>query len=352
MTEQPAVTEQPAMTEQPAVTEQPAITDSAGTAADLLLKILAVVAVLLGIGLRFSPRSGMWLDEALSTNIAQLRLADIPTALRQDGHPPLFYVLLHFWTALVGGGVNAVSVNAVSVNAVSDWWVRAFSGVISVLTLPLIYLAGRRVVQRRGAGPLGVRRTGLIALTVTAVMPFGIRYGAEARMYALVILLSTLGYLFVDDLLTARYAGTRRTLSATGAALTASALLWSHYWSLWLLAAVGLIGIVQAWKAPSRAGKVGARFLIGALVLAGVSFIPWLPTLLYQSGHTGTPWGEQFGPASIVVISIVDFAGAKYGVAHLFTYLLLPLMLLGALAVIQRAVIQNANMQNGRQNGR
>ena len=289
---------------------------------DVLLKVLVVIAALIGIGLRFAPRSGMWLDEALSSNIAQLPLAEIPSALRRDGHPPLFYVLLHVW---------------ISAGGISDWWIRAFSGVISVLTLPLMYLAGRRLAQRRGAGPLGAQRTGLIALGVTAVLPFGIRYGAEARMYALVIALSAAGYLLVDALLSARSSGTRRWLSFLGAALVASALLWTHYWSLWLLAAVGLVAIFQAWRASSHEGKVGARLLIGALLLGGLSFVPWLPTLLYQSAHTGTPWGQRFGPASVVVLTIVDFAGAKYGIAHLFTYLLVPLVLLAALAVIQKA---------------
>ncbi|CAB5063515.1 unannotated protein [freshwater metagenome] len=37
------------------------------------------------------------------------------------------------------------------------------------------------------------------------------------------------------------------------------------------------------------------------------------------------------------MLTIVDFAGAKYGIAHLFTYLLVPLVLLAALAVIQKA---------------
>ena len=299
--------------------QDPEIEDA--PAVDLFLRVVVAIAVVVGIALRFAWRSGMWLDEALSSNIAQLPLGEIPSALRRDGHPPLFYVLLHFWTA--AGGV-------------SDWWIRAFSGVLSLLTLPLMYLAGRRVAQRRGAGPLGTQRTGLIALAVTAVLPFGIRYGAEARMYALVIALAAAGYLLADDLLAARHDGTRRLVSAIGAALTVSALLWTHYWSLWLLGAVGLVALFQAVKAPSHEQKVGARLLIGALLLGGLSFAPWLPTLLYQSAHTGTPWGEKFGPASVVVISIVDFAGGQYGVAHLFTYLLVPIILLGALAVIQK----------------
>ncbi|MDQ7993896.1 MAG: hypothetical protein REI45_14590, partial [Propionicimonas sp.] len=236
----------------------------------------------------------------------------------------LYYVLLHVWSA-VGGD--------------SDWWVRALSGVVSTLTLPLMYLAGRRVGERLGDGAgagLGARRTGLIVMAVAAVMPFGLRYGAEARMYALVSALAALGYLLVDDLLNARRTGRARVAVTVGAALVAAALLWSHYWSMWLLAAVGLLALWRAWRERDPERRTGARLLVAALVVGGILFLPWVSALLYQSAHTGTPWGEQFGPASVVVFTVVDFAGAKYGVAQLFTYLLVPLILLAALAWIQR----------------
>ncbi|MHB1138585.1 MAG: glycosyltransferase family 39 protein [Microthrixaceae bacterium] len=291
---------------------------------DRFLLGLVGLALVAGVVLRFLPRSGLWLDEALSVNIASLPLGEIPDALRRDGHPPLFYVLLHFWQSLGGE---------------SDEWLRAMSGVVSLLTLPVMYLVGCRVGGRVGSGPgrLGVRRTGLIALAVTAVMPFGIRYAAETRMYALVVLFAAAGYLLVDDLLSARRSGRARVLVTVGTALLTAALLWTHYWSMWLLAAVGLLALWRAWRDPDPDRRVGARLLVAALVAGGILFLPWVSALLYQSAHTGTPWGEQFGPASVVVFTIVDFAGAKYGAAHLLTYLLVPLIALAAFARIQRA---------------
>ena len=50
----------------------------------------------------------LWLDEALSVNIARLPLGDIPGALRHDGAPPLYYVLLHLWMRVFGTGDGAV----------------------------------------------------------------------------------------------------------------------------------------------------------------------------------------------------------------------------------------------------
>ena len=48
--------------------------------------------------------TGYWIDEAISVGIASHPLTEIPGALRQDGSPPLYYLLLHEWMALVGTG--------------------------------------------------------------------------------------------------------------------------------------------------------------------------------------------------------------------------------------------------------
>src|SRR3546814_973286 len=92
-----------------------------------VLGVAALVAV--GMVLRFVTTSPLWLDEALSVNIASLPLGDIGDALRQDGHPPLYYWLLHGWMSVFGDG---------------DVAVRSLSGVAGLLALPLAWEAGRR----------------------------------------------------------------------------------------------------------------------------------------------------------------------------------------------------------------
>src|SRR5207302_3096160 len=72
----------------------------------LTLGVVAVVTV--GVALRFTTSSHLWLDEALTVNIARLPLARIPDALRHDGSPPLYYMLLHVWIAVFGAGDVAV----------------------------------------------------------------------------------------------------------------------------------------------------------------------------------------------------------------------------------------------------
>jgi len=281
---------------------------------DRALKVVVAIAVVVGVVLRFLPRSGLWLDEALTVNISTLPLGDIPDALRRDGHPPLHYVLLNYWSSIGG---------------TSDWWVRALSGVLSLGALPLAFLAGRRIAQRSGAGPLGEHRTGLIALALMAMLPYGVRYGAETRMYALVSLLALGGYLLAEDLLTARSDGRRRVAVTAGAALVTTALLWTHYWSMWLLAAVGLMALWVAFRSGDAARRTGGRLLAGSMVVGGLLYLPWVPTLLYQSERTGTPWGARVGPVEVLTITLADLSGDS-----LTSYLAALSVLVGLVALL------------------
>ncbi|MFM7065205.1 MAG: hypothetical protein ACKO04_17235, partial [Actinomycetes bacterium] len=287
--------------------------DQDAPAVDRWLLGLTVLAVVIGVVARFAPRSDLWLDEALSVNIARLPLDQLPDALRQDGHPPLYYVLLHLWTTLDA----------------SNWWVRSLSGVIALAGLPLAYLVGRRIGSRVAGDALGARRTGLLLLAVYAVVPYGVRYGAETRMYSLVIVEVLVGYLLVDNLWSGRATGRARTLSAGGLALVAAALLWTHYWSLWLLGTVGLVAIWQSFRGRTPTTRTGARWSVGALVAGGVLFLPWLPTMLYQSARTGTPWGKPFRPTTMLLVAVVDFAGGSFAEAQLLSYVLVGLVAAG-----------------------
>ena len=70
--------------------------------------VAGAVVVAAGIVLRFVTRSDLWLDEALSVNIARLPFSDLHEALKHDGAPPLYYVLLHLWTDVFGTSDFAV----------------------------------------------------------------------------------------------------------------------------------------------------------------------------------------------------------------------------------------------------
>lgn len=266
---------------------------------------LAAVAVA-GLVLRVWQRSPLWLDEALSANIAALPLSDIPGALRRDGHPPLYYVVLHVWQDVVGDGDTAV---------------RLLSAIVGLALIPLAWDA---------AGRIGGRRAAWAAALLVALNPFVLRYATEARMYEMVMVLVLAGWLVADHALRRPDLG-RLALVA----LLTGVLLWTHYWGLWLTAAAGLGLLVRAGLAHRRhqpRRRAASLRVAGALVVGGLTFVPWLPTLLFQSSHTGTPWAEPAPPTEIAATSLIDLGGGRAGESVLLAMLLALLCGLGLFA--------------------
>ena len=260
----------------------------------------AVVSVVVAVGvvLRFVQRSPLWLDEALSVNIASLPVGDMLDALRHDGHPPLYYLVLHYWIEVVGDG---------------DMAVRALSGVFAVASLPLMWLAGRRL-----AGTAG----GRWALVVAALSPYWVRYATETRMYSLVMLLVLGGYLLL-----VRALEEPRWPRLGGVAVVSGLLLLTHYWAFYLCAAVGAVLVLRAWRQPAVRGTTVRAIL--AVAAGGLLFLPWLGGFLYQTANTGTPWGAPFRPTAIVQTVLMDMGGGTVTEAYLYgSAVVVPLVLL------------------------
>ena len=97
---------------------------------------------------------------------------------------------------------------------------------------------------------------------------------------------------------------------AAVAAVTA-ALLYTNYWCLYLLAVVGLVLVVRAVRAPGSE-RAAARAAALGMVLGGVAFLPWVPTFLFQTAHTGTPWGVAIAPTTAFAYTVLDFGGSSY----------------------------------------
>lgn len=264
----------------------------------VLLVVGASLAVAAGMVLRFWTRSDLWLDEALTVNIAGRPLHELPAYLKRDGAPPLFYALLHVWMRFFGS---------------SDVAVRALPGVIGVVTVPLTWLAGRR---------LGGTRVAWAALLLVATSPFAVRYDTETRMYSLVALLTVLGFLALDRALRSPRPG---NLIAVGA--VSALLLYTHYWSVYLLGTTMLWLAYQAWRGRP-AWRRGARAALAAAVVGCLAFAPWVPTFLFQSKHTGTPWATPATFAAMVS-AVASFAGGSTSQGRALALLFFALVGLG-----------------------
>jgi len=262
---------------------------------------LAAVVVVVGVVARFTADSHLWLDEALSVNIARLPLSRLPEALRHDGAPPFYYVVLHGWMSVFGTGTIAV---------------RALSGVFAVAAMPVMWIAGRR---------LGGRRLAAVALVILATSPFAVRYGTEARMYSLMTLLALLGWLALGDLLQ-RFSWSR----AAAVSVLTGLLLLTHYWALYLLAVAGTFVAARALRGPAAA-RIEARRAAVAMAVGGLAFLPWLPSFLFQLRHTGTPWAGS-PDVRVLFDTVFQFTGGFWDPGFIFgilAWLLIVVALLG-----------------------
>jgi mannosyltransferase len=201
----------------------------------------------------------LWMDEGLSIGIASQPLFDIPSVLRVDGSPPLYYMLLSAWMDLTGNGPAET---------------QGLSVAIALLAVPGGLWAGWSLFGRRA---------GLICAALCAVNPFLTAYAQETRMYALMLVLSlmaTAAFLHVFAF------GRRRYLPLFSVLL--ALMLYTHNWGLFL--SVGLAcALVPCWYVSEVRSSFWKDALIG-FGFAGLLYLPWVPTLLHQIQHTGAPW--------------------------------------------------------------
>jgi hypothetical protein len=232
----------------------------AGTPAFAALGLAALVTISLGVR-SGSLATGFWIDEGLSVGIADRPLSAIPDALRQDGSPPLYYVLLHAWIALAGDSETAT---------------HALSLLFALLSVPAAWWALR--------SPFG-ERAGWVAAVLLALNPFLTSYAQETRMYALVVLLGTLA---CGAFLRAVVCDRRRWRVPAGVLL--AALLYTHNWALFFGAACGMAWIVLIARARGGQRRALLRAGLVTFAVAALLYLPWLPTTLFQARHTGAPW--------------------------------------------------------------
>jgi mannosyltransferase len=160
--------------------------------------------------------------------------------------------------------------------------IRLGSLLAGVATIPLTYLLGVWTVGRRA---------GLVAAALIAFSPYLIFYSTEARAYALVmclVLLSTLALW--------RALQTRRTLWWAAYAALSCSSMYAHYPAVFvLLAQVGW----AFWTRPEA-----RRALLAANLAAAIGYLPWLPTLLDNTGSPGAKVIELLEPFGLHAVRV------------------------------------------------
>jgi hypothetical protein len=172
--------------------------------------------------------------------------------------PPLYFVLAELATQV----------------SESPEWLRAPSLVAGTAAVPIVYVVGARTVGCTAA---------LVAAALTALAPFMIFYGSEARGYQLMTVLVLLSSLALH---TAIDSGRARWWVAYAACTAAAA--YTHYTCVFALAPQ-LLWVLWAHPEARRAALL-------ANAAAAVAFLPWLPGLVDDLGMPDSRIMSDFSP--------------------------------------------------------
>ena len=123
--------------------------------------------IFISLGLRLiGVNQSMWLDEAISANVSQMRWGEIISNFSvTDFHPPVYYLFLNLWTKFFGNGVMGMRLSSV---------------LFSLITIWLVYRIGILVKDKK---------LGLWAAAITGANPLLVYYSQELRMYSLTVMI-------------------------------------------------------------------------------------------------------------------------------------------------------------------
>jgi uncharacterized membrane protein len=249
--------------------------------------ILLLVLTLLGAGLRLYNLGGqgIWDDEMFTLMAAKgqgiayynkYRSGEMdvkafredimkPTTVRPAGvvksvygydtHPPLYYMVVNLFQSVLG---------------VSAFAVRLPSVLFSVLTIPFLFLLGKR---------LHSTALGLVAAGLFAFAPYQVYYAQEARMYSMVVFLAVVSTWLLVDLSLRRQEGGRWDGWGLwgGYILVTTAGFYTQFIFVFILAAQFLF--VAARHLRDRVFLARWSLALGLSLLA---FLPWLIPLFFR----------------------------------------------------------------------
>jgi hypothetical protein len=214
------------------------------------IKIVLAIAAILRVG--FIWIAPFWYDESFTLLLVRLPFNQMLAAIAGDVHPPLYYVLL--WP--IGQLLNITSLPI--------WILRIPSAIFSILAVWFFWKV-LLVYEPK-------EKTRFTALILMAIMPIGLAYAQEARMYALLEFLVVTGFYLI---LTKKWGWFT---------LVSIALVYTQNYGLFYVATLSIVGLIldysEWWNIV---------FFSGLKTIAAYLF--WVPFLIRQmKSISGVHW--------------------------------------------------------------
>ena len=232
-----------------------------------LLLFVILQCVLYGINLNLLP---MWGDEAFTVVTVAETPARIIEIVRDDIHPPLYFLLAHWWNRLPIGSDPLLRLRALSV----------IFALLTTIFLDRLWLR---------TAPAGLRNWFLLFWVFSPCM---LLFARMARSYSLQVLLTVVVVWFLLRFVESPTDGR----NSAAFAVSLAALLYTHY-----LPGIAVWAGANFLLLRRRGGRVWKPWLLFNAFVAAL-FLPWAVTLigaLQQWEHsqvhnlTGNVWAEQ-----------------------------------------------------------
>lgn len=280
--------------------------------------MLPILLLAFLLRMAYLDAQSLWWDEAFSVTVSSMDLHSLLIATLGDRvHPPLYYLVLHFWLTLGQG----------------EFVVRALSAFVGVLAVACMFPM---------ADIVGQKRLGVISAFALAISPLHIWYSQEARMYSLIVFLILLGNYFFARLLRGR-----NLANWMGYSISILLAMHTHYLALFIILAqmTYLTLMRQRYRALLR------KWLL-CMLIVGLLSAPWFIAIFVTGGfyQASISWIRSVAPQDLFW-TVYDFGlgstsdpGNPFNIlaALLLTAILACVsvrLLLGNIAVQQRNML-------------
>ncbi len=258
------------------------------------LKIAPYLILLVGFALRLYRlgANSLWYDETVSLYLAQSDLAELIRHTAGDIHPPLYYIVLHFWGRIAGWSEFAMAF-------VSLWF--------GVLLIALAYRITRQWLAQNIIA--------IVAALFDAISPYNIWYSQEVRMYTLGAVLGLLSVYFLRNMLAQKKFFTRDFFAYVIFTVLG---FYTLYYFIFLMVFQYAYVAYRAWRIANVKSLLVSRFsFLSTFALSQIAlallYLPWLPIAFRQATDPPVPPWREFIALPRVILE--TFSALAFGQA-------------------------------------
>ena len=260
--------------------------------------IILLVILSLGLFLRIYDLGdeSIWLDEGNSIMTANLNSFHqmIKQVANDSEHPPLHYIILHYWINLFGD---------------SEFSTRFLSVIYSFFALFMIYKVATLIFNKN---------IGILSCLLLALSRFHIHYSQEVRSYSLMTLLALLSIYFFIRLM--------EKVSfkvSIGYIIFSTLLIYTHYFSIFIILAQNVY-IFTLSLLSRRKCKLNFRVWLLFQGILIILYMPWINTFInrtFRNINVGYSW-RPVPTINSIIDSFLVYSGSFY-IAPIFLILCL-----------------------------